>query len=87
MGRVETFSPVPTSSELSTTVDQWRASIVAETAPKYPDGQTAYAIAHILGLPQSTVHDRLDALVRSGKCQVYKDYRKGRLVTVYILEK
>lgn len=74
------------SSELSTTVDQWREALASSSKPKYPEGKTVSEIAQELTLPRSTVRAMLDRAVRSGTCKAYKDFRKNRLTTVYIVE-
>lgn len=73
--------------ELTTTVDQWREALAAIDKPKYPAGKTLVELAAETGLNRSTLKDRLTKMIREGRCVAYKDCRRGRHTTVYILEK
>lgn len=77
------------TTELETTVEQWRDALFH--AERGDPGQTAAELAFNHGLPKTTVINRLESLVREGKCKKGRamrlDSRGSRYTaTVYQLE-
>jgi hypothetical protein len=74
------------TTELSTTMDQWKEALSATVKSAHPEGKTLAELVCQLGLPRSTIRGRLANAIKLNTCKSYKDYRNNRPATVYVLE-
>jgi hypothetical protein len=77
----------PCASELSTTIDQWRAALEVTKKPEYPEGKTMTELSAETGINISTLRDRIRNAINEGVCECFYDSRKNRMTKVYILKK
>jgi AraC-like DNA-binding protein len=73
------------TTELNTTVAQWREALSAATAPKFPNAKTLTELSRELEINRSTLRDRLRDAMLAGTCRAFRDIRNKRETTVYEL--
>lgn len=73
-------------NELDTTIDDWRAEI--EQMNSSDPGKTAKELAEEFNIPRSTMHDRLQKLVKIGRCKkgIGKRIGVGGVYTVSVYQ-
>jgi hypothetical protein len=73
------------TTELATTVDQWREALAATVAPKFPNAKTITELSKELNVKRSTLKDKLRGAMLAGTCRAFRDIRNNRETTVYEL--